>query len=207
MATVGARRLATVYRSQLDRLRSAVVRLALDEFEAVDATDLDRSLRAYAESIEPLLVAGQAQMQALARGFVRTYGLVSAGVLVDPVDDEEAPIVGATRAGVPLLEGMAAWGPMVLAQIGEGRPLEEALEFGRYVVERFVDGELTGVVDRETERQGNALGPIVGWEGIVQPDACERCQAENAGQHELTWTAYRHGACNCAVVPVFEAAA
>lgn len=181
--------------------------MALDEFVDVDPADLDRSLRAYAERIEPILVSGQGQVQALARAFIRTYGLVSTGVLVDPVDvEDDEPIVGTTRAGRPLLEGMAAWGPMVLATIDAGRTVDEALEYGRYLAERFVDGELTGVADRETERQGERLGEIVGWEGIVAPGACEGCQA-NEGPHELTWTAYRHGACNCEVVPIFARAA
>lgn len=207
MTTARADRLAAVYRRTLERLRAEVARLALDEFVDVDPADLDRSLGAYAERIEPILASGQAQVQALARGFIRTYGLVSAGVLVELADvEDERPIVGTTREGRSLLEGMAAWGPLVLSQIGAGKSIDEALEYGRYIAERFVDGELLGVADRETERQGELLGEITGWEGIVAPGACDGCQ-ENAGPHELTWRAYRHGACNCEVVPIFAAAA
>lgn len=163
--------------------------------------DVMASFDAYAARLEPTLVAGQAAMTRLAAAFIRAYAQAATGSIVE-VDHETADIVGTTKTGDPLRSGMAAWGPMVLGRIAAGATVDEAREFGRFLVERFTDGELTGAADREIARQADAVPAIVGVRGFVSPGACDPCQ-ENGGDHELGWEPYRHGGCNCVTEPIF----
>lgn len=191
-------RLARSYRTALERIRAQIIARVVAEYD-IDPDDIDGSIRRFAARVAPLVAGGQATVQSLARGFVRTSGLLTTGAVLELAETER--LAGTTREGKPLLEGMAAWGPMVLGQIGEGRSVDEALEYGRYLAERFVDAELTGVVDRETAAQA-ADARIVAWEGTVSPTSCDPC-AENRGRHELAEPFYRHPACHCTQVLVF----
>jgi hypothetical protein len=187
------------YRRRLAELRDSVTRRALAEY-AIDESAIAASFEAYAARIAPILESGQASIQRLADAFLRTAAFRSLGERVEP---DPAPIVGTTQHGATLLEGMAAWGPMVLGQIAGGRSTAEALDYGRFLVERFSDAELTATADRELAHQATSGRlRIVAWDGVVSPGSCDPCQA-NAGRHDRLWVPYRHGGCNCDQVPVF----
>lgn len=202
MASRRADVVTRAYAAQLAALRAAV-RARIDvELDDLDFDDVTASFDAFAARIQPLLASGQASVSTLAAAFVRRLGFLETGELHDVVSNRDA-IAGTTAAGESLASGMAAWGPMVLQRIGAGASIDEARDFGRYVVQRFTDGEITGAADRELRAQGEAVGPLTGWQGIVSATACDACQ-ENDGDHELDWTPYRHGNCGCVVVPIFE---
>lgn len=165
--------------------------------------DVLASFDAYAARIEPTIIAGQAAMTRMAAAFIRAYGQATTGAIVE-VDADPTDIVGTTKAGESLRSGMAAWGPMVLGRIADGATVDDARDFGRFLAERFTDGELTGAADREIARQADVLPAIVGVRGFVAPEACDPCQG-NAGDHELGWDPYRHGGCNCVTEPIFGA--
>lgn len=198
-----ADRLSRAYRETIARLRAEVQRRVAAEYDSIDMTDVNASFEAFAQKIEPTVITGQAAVARLAAAFVRAYGLATTGSRIE-IDTQANDIVGTTKAGEPLAAGMAAWGPMVLARIGNGASIDEARDFGRFLVDRFTDNEVTGAADRELARQGDAVSRLTGWEGTVSPDACDPCQG-NAGPHELGWEPYRHGSCSCVIAPIFAA--
>lgn len=196
-----ARRIAERYRERAAALRAAVdARLQALYGDELDPDAIAESFQRFVERADPLIAAGQASMAVMAAAFVRSVGLDAGDFAeVDPIADT---IAGTTRGGMSLAEGMAAIGPMLLAAIRDGRPVDDAIAGGASLVSRFSDAEITGAADRELENEGQVLGPLSGWEGIVAPDACDPCQ-ENAGVHELDWVPYRHAWCQCTQVPVF----
>lgn len=203
MATRRAERLAGRYRTRREDLRARVdARLRALYGELVDPAAIADSYERFAVRAIPLIEAGQASAARMAAAFVASI----AGELDDKLEidvlDEEA-IAGTTVDGRPLAAGMAAIAPMVLARIRDGAPVDVALAAGEHLTTRFAGSEVTNAGDRELAAQGREIGPLVGWEGIVAPDACAGCQA-NAGVHDLAWTPYRHGdTCQCVVAPVF----
>jgi hypothetical protein len=131
-----------------------------------------------------IVLAGQAQTRSTALGYLQGLITLGAGRTANlPVLSLPTPEDIAGR--------MDAWPAMVKGEIGKGAPLEEALEFGRYLTERFSDSELLGVADAQTELATRS-GEFRGWEGIVDGNACDPCQ-DNAGLHEPDEPMYRHG--------------
>lgn len=195
MTTAQALAVDRTYRRQIDALRTTLTqRLEAQWGDAVDPDNIADSVQAYIDRVTPTIEAGQATAQALATAYIGSYVSLRTGQPYEPLDPDEA-LIGTTRDGLPLTEGMAAIGPMVLGRIADGVSLQDALDTGRYLAGRFADNEVTGIVDRETDRQREAA-PFTGWEGIIAPDACERCQV-NAGEHDLGEDLYRHPGCNC----------
>lgn len=199
-----AERVAARYRDRVARIRAQVdERLARLYGDLIDPDAIDASFARFIERAEPIIAAGQVSVATLTAAAIRSIGVVDGDMLLEPEIDEG--IAGTTHEGKPLREGMAAWGAMVLASIGAGRAVADAMDHGRYLVSRFADSELVSAADRETAHQGEQLGPLTGWEGIVSADACDGCTG-NAGTHPLGWTPYRHGSCQCTVIPVFAPA-
>lgn len=197
MPSPRAKRVASGYGELTGRIREAVVGRVVETFaQTIVPEQIAETAGAFVEEILPLLEAGQLSMQSAAAALVDAVGSVST--------DIDLRIPGTTRDGKSLADGAGAWGPMMLEHIAGGHSVQDALEFGRYLVERFTDNELTGAADRELTHQAAEVGELIGWEGVVAPDACDECQA-NAGVHPLDWVAYRHGNCGCQVVPVFGA--
>lgn len=166
--------------------------------ETIDVEDIAGSFAEFIERADPLIAAGQTTAAALAEAYLQTR---AARAGIELALDEVADIAGTTRSGDDLATGMAAFAPMVLARIGRGRPLDEAIAFGRYLATRFADAEVTGAVDRVLEDPA-VRSRLVGWTGTVSAGACDGCKA-NAGDHDVDWAPYRHPNCNCVVEPRF----
>lgn len=196
--------LGPAYRRRVAALRAEVERRLVALYgNRIDPEDITASFETFIADAEALITAGQASAAALAEAYLASRAARADVELA--LDDLSDDVIGTTRAGEPLVAGMAAFAPMVLGQIGDGRPVDEAIDYGRFVAARFADAEVTGTIDRIDE-DPVVRSQLVGWEGTVQPGACDGCQ-ENAGTHELDWTPYRHGYCNCVVEPVFGDAA
>jgi hypothetical protein len=188
--------LTAAQREELKRSIAAAYRQA-------DPDDIVDSLGRIADKLMPTLKAHQLQAQQLAAGHLRALSIAETGSALEPLRMLE--VAGTRLDGTSLRAGMEAFGPMVLDQIGRGQSPEAALESGQFYLERFADQEIRGAADRELANQ-QARPEIVGWEGIVSPDACDECQA-NAGPHTLDEELYRHGNCNCEKVPLFAGGA
>lgn len=192
------------YRRRLAAIRAEVLRRIIALYgDELDPAEILTSMATWTEQATVILEGGQASIAALTEAYLEE--LADAAGTELGFDDTTERLAGTTRAGMSLAEGMAAFGPMVLAQIANGRNAADALEYGRYLAERFADAEMTGVVDRIHE-DPLVRTRLAGWDCTVQPDACDGC-LENAGRHELTWVPYRHGNCHCEVEAVFVAAA
>jgi hypothetical protein len=172
--------LSATYLRQVDELRAAVLRRVEAEYAIDEGAILD-SFGDYIERVEPILASGQASIQRLTDGYLRTAMLEDLDELVEV---EPGPFAGTTAAGAPLAEGMAAWGPMVLGQIGAGANVKEALDFGGFLARRFTDGELLATADRELGYQSTTGRlRIIGWDG-VSGGGCGPCGA-NGGFHPV----------------------
>ena len=185
------------YRARLAELRAQVL-AALNRLYAatIDADDIDAAFADFTPRAASLLLAGQSRGISLSTGYLSALITLMGGRTADLRAFTGAELIGYTAAGVSLEEGMDAIPAMVKQQIGKGVEISEALDYGRFLSERFGDAELTSIVDRHTEIVTANSGEFSGWEGIVSGGACEPCGA-NAGFHELSEPIYRHGSCNC----------
>jgi hypothetical protein len=172
--------------------------------EGFDSENIVSSVSRISNEVSKLIAAGQGAMQQTAAAQSRAIGLAETGRALDPLPLAE--IVGTRLDGVtPIRAGMDAFGPMILDYIGQGHDTFEAEMYGGSLIERYADSEARGAADRELANQ-EQRPEIIGWEGIVDDDACDACQA-NAGVHELDEEIYRHGNCNCEKVPVYAGGA
>lgn len=175
-----------------DQVAASLSRLYAED---IDPDDIAGSYASLAAKAAPVVVAGQSHAATLVQGLVR----VQAGLDVARPQDLSAMLTAAQ-------DGMGALGPMVLASIGNGASLPDALAYGDYLLGRYGTSEVIKAADDEQARAADvAGGAIVGWTGIVSPDACDACQA-NAGDHGLDEEMWRHGNCGCERLPIYGSA-
>jgi hypothetical protein len=199
-----ADRASVRYQARVAQVKASIAAEIRTLYADVDPAAIDASMARFITEAEPVIAAGQASVADLTAAFIRASAFAQTGDLLDLADDAD-DIAGTTRGGAPLREGMGAFGPMVMGQIAQGKTVDEAMAFGEYLASRFADNELTGAGDRSLDAQGAALDAVIGWEGIVAPDACDPCQG-NAGRHDVGDEVYRHPGCNCQRVAVFAPA-
>lgn len=182
------------YRSSYLALLERVRRSLLVLYGATVTTgDIDAGFERLFPRAGAVIQSGQSASVSLATAYLSALVLRDTGRTVRlPIAPD---LVGTSLAG-SLSDGMAAWPAMVKARIAEGLDPTEALDYGRYVVERFGDAEVTRVGDRQTEHASRNSHHFRGWEGIVSGGSCGPC-GDNAGFHELGESMYRHGGCRC----------
>lgn len=196
--TVLAQRYRALQLAQSQRVSDSVAAIYDDEF---DPDDIDGSVTRAAGRIADTLTAEQRVAQGLTLGFVRGSSLAALGTAIDPLSPDSG-IPGTTRAGASLVDGMGAIPAMILGQIGAGVAIDAARDYGSFLFDRFGTAEVTGASDREQANQ-DTRPEVVGWTGIVSPDACDGCQ-DNDGDHDLSDEMYRHGNCTCTRVPLWS---
>lgn len=178
------------YRNRLRQLRSEVAS-RIDRLYAstVSGESLDDEFGRLFLPAASLVAAGQSQARSTASGYLRGLITLQAGRTV------ALPVLSlpSTR---DLATRMDAWPAMVKGQLADGVSIGQALEFGRYLAERFADNELVTTADAQTELATKESGQFRGWEGDVSGDSCDPCQA-NAGFHGVDEPIYRHGSCQC----------
>lgn len=185
------------YRARLAEIRSQILAALNRLYDGtVTGDDLDASFAAFTPRAASLLLAGQSRGISLATGYLSALITLMGGRVADLRAFTGADLIGFTTSGVSLEQGMDAIPSMVKQQIGKGADIAQALDYGKFLSERFGDGEVLGVIDRHTELVTAGSGEFTGWEGIVSGGACEPCGA-NAGFHDLSEPIYRHGSCNC----------
>lgn len=192
-----AARYRAAQQAQSDRVRATVRRVYDAEF---DPNDIPASADRTRRKLAATLSAEQRVAQSTARGFVRASSLAAADMAIEPL--APADVVGTTRGGMSLMDGMAAIGPMMLDTIGKGGSIDDARTHGAFLFERFGTAEVIGAADREQAHQ-EERPEIVGWEGVISDDACDNCQ-DNAGPHDLDEDMHRHGNCTCTRLPLWS---
>lgn len=168
-----------------ERTAQAVARLYRD---SIDPDDIPGSFRSFEQAAAPVLEAGQSAAQALTRAYLEELS----GRAIRELDEA----IGVTRAGKSLAEGLDPFSSMMLGDIANGAPPEEAIAYGETLVTGFADREVTAASDLETERLVDEDPTAWRWIGVVQPGSCERCQ-ENEGEHRASDPIYRHNNCAC----------
>lgn len=181
------RRLDRLYRDRLAEARRRTVHTVAARYaNSIELDAIVDSYGVFSRDVAPIIEAGQAAAQLLSAAYLAALG----GKRLDP----DETIAGTTRAGKPLVEGMAAFGSMMLGAIGNGSSADEAVSYGATLAEGFADFQVTTAADRETERQTSS--GAWQWEGIVQPGSCDPCM-DNEGVHDASEEFYRHNDCNC----------
>lgn len=184
-----SRQVDEAYRKALERLRTRIAATVSSTFtDGIDAGDIAGSYGRVTEQAADVVAAGQSVAQSLATAYLARLGAA--------IVDEDLAIVGTTRAGLSLEEGLAPFAPMMLAAIANGRLVEDAIAFGQTLVSGFADREVTAAADRETAHQVTADPGSWRWEGIVAPSSCDACKA-NEGIHDADVEIYRHNDCAC----------
>lgn len=178
----------------------AVVRQQATEVydDEIDEEDIAASADRVARRLLPIVTAGQLAQQQLTLGFYRAYSVAQLGQVLEPLPAVD--IAGGRLGGQTLAEGMAPLGSMMLGSIAKGQDLPAVVDYGRTLFERFADQTARQAADVEKQNQ-DTRPEVVGWEGIVEAEACDPCQ-DNAGVHDLADEMYRHGNCTCERVPV-----
>lgn len=175
------------------RLRASLTRLY---GATVDPDDIDGSFAALFPRAAAIIRAGQSAGVSLSTAYL------SALILRDGGRTARLPIrrdlVGTSQVG-SLEEGMDAWPSMVKAEIGKGRPREEAIAFGAYLATRFGDNETRRAMDEQTDFVVRESKQFRGWVGILHPPTCDECVAHNTGFHGPDEAPFRHGSCDCSM--------
>lgn len=204
MPTATVQRLDATYRSRLAATRDLLVAQIEREYGVLDAEDIRGSFDEFASVAVPRIEAGQATVQTMSAAYIRS--------LVEEDTEAEEPVVlasmrelaGATSEGQPLADVLDGIKWSILGKIAEGNVPLEAISIGEFYIKSLVDNEITAVADKVIDEQSQALDQITGWEGDVNPDACERCHENNDGVHRLDDPIYRHPGCNCTKIPIHE---
>jgi len=185
------------YRERLAELRRRVKATVAGLYTStIDPDNLDASFEQFTPRAAEVVQAGQAGGVSLASGYLAALVLVNASRTADFGAFTGSEVVGATAMGSTLTEGMDAFPSMVKTQIGKGIEVPHAVEYGRFLAERFADNEVTGAVDRHTEIVTSQSGEFSGWAGITVGETCDPCQG-NEGFHTLDQSFYRHPGCDC----------
>ncbi len=160
--------------------------------ETMDPADIDAAFEELIPQAAVVVSAGQAAGISLATGYLAALLTLNGRDASLPVLDG---LVGTSGAG-SLADGMGAWSTMVKGQIAKGVAVEEALDYGRYLADRFSTSEVLRATDTQHDFAAKTSGRFRGWEGELAAGACGPC-GDNAGFHEMGDTLYRHGSCRC----------
>ncbi len=179
------------YRAQVTALRQRVLSTLHGLYDAgVEFDDLDASFALVVPQAASVVRAGQEAGVALTTGYLTILVALEVGRAFGDVGSSAIADVDA------LATGMDAIPALMKQQIGQGIGPSETLDYGRFLVDRFSDAEVTRAIDMHTETLTRETRQFTGWEGIVSGNACDGCQS-NAGLHDLAEDMYRHGSCNC----------
>lgn len=172
--------------SRLRAQRDELSRRLAATWERIHADAIQDS---YGERVAPLaarlITAGQASALGTTRGYIRALGVQ----LADPFAKPGLTLAGTTS------DAIAAIGSVVLGAIGEGRSVQDALDWGKELLVRTGDAEFTRTVDDETAGQASATSRFVGWRGITY-GAVDDC-VRNEGDHSFDDEMVRHANCRC----------
>lgn len=188
------------YRAQLKRLWRRVVAVVESQYRSIDPDDLAASFRAFIPSAATVIEMGQAQAVTLADAFVSTYVAheLDEGLDVTP---EVSP--GQTVDGRRLEEALSATPAKVFLALKMGRPIGEALNFGRFSVARLAHTEVVDASREELKHQIDTADQVKGWRWSAQGSACGAClAADNGAIRPTSSTLIGHAGCDCVMEPV-----
>ena len=188
------------YRQQLKRLWRRVVAVVESQYRSLDPQDLAGSFRAFVPSAAAVIEMGQAQAITLADAFVATYVAQELDEGLDVTPERPA---GRTTDGRRLEEALSAAPAKVFLALKMGRPLGEALNFGRFSVARLAHTEVVDASREELKHQMDTADQIEGWRWSAQGSACGAClAADNGAIRSTSSTLIGHAGCDCVMEPV-----
>lgn len=179
-----------------------IARLVTRRFAALDTSDLSGSFRSFIADAGEIVGIGQQHAVNLTGGYLRALGRLEADGPVDaaPLADN----AGFTADGRRVESALSATPAKVFVALGQGRPLPEALAFGRFSVARLSKTEVTDAARLELRHAMTQENPIVGWRWRSR-GTCAACLAMDDGRTRRPGAPLgAHPFCECIQEPVFE---
>jgi hypothetical protein len=189
------------YRRELKKLWRKVVALVEDRYRQIDPDDLSRSFREFVPAAATLVGMGQQQAIILADAFLTAYVGAEKQTTVELAAEPIPPAT--TFDGRRLEEALAATPVKVFLALKAGRPVADALAFGRFSAARFAHTEVVDASRQELKVQIEAAEEVRGWRWSAQGSACGAClAADNGAIRSPSTTLIGHAGCDCVMEPV-----
>jgi hypothetical protein len=199
--------LEQLHRARIQAIARRTAALVADRYDAIDPGNLALGFRAFVPVAAELVAGGQRDAQAATAAFYATYTGAELGTS-RPTPTPRPGIAGTTVDGRPLRAPLAAVVPATYLAIKSGRPLAQALGFGRYAAIRIAGSEASDAAWRELLGQLAADDAAAGWTWVSSGRSCGAClaQADNRTR-PATQRMGRHAGCDCTAAPVMAGAA
>jgi hypothetical protein len=191
------------YHDQLIALRDRTARVVDGLYQTVDPRDLGNTFQGFVRGAQTMTEVGQAQAKLLASAFIASYVTSETGTAAEIV--EAAPNnEGFTTDGRSLGEAMGAIPAKVYLALKQGRSVQQALVYGRFAVNRFVQTEVMDAASQEMSHQFQELDLVQGWRWKSR-GTCGGCLAmDNGKRFDAARPLNRHPNCRCIAEPVLN---
>lgn len=196
-------RITDAYRKHLKALGAAAADRALAGWTDLDPSDLDGTFPQWRKRAELLLAGAQRAGVLLADAYLAAYLTSELG------DSQPAPgidpdsIVGTTRNGGPLDALLTLPLIAVKQAISSGRPVDEALAYGKSEAHTFVRTEAIAASCDAMAEAVRSDERIVGWQRVTSGKACGACLGlADAGLRRTDAGLEIHNGCSCTAEPV-----
>lgn len=198
--------LEQLHRARIQAIARRTAALVADRYDRIDPDNLAAGFRVFVPVAAELIAAGQRDAQAATAGFYGAYTTAELGT-ARPTPTPRSGIAGTTVDGRPIRAPLAAVVPATYLAIKTGRPLLQALGFGRYAAIRIAGSEASDAAWRELLADIQGDPAAAGWTWVSSGRSCGAClaQADNRTR-PATQRMGRHAGCDCTAAPVLAGA-
>jgi hypothetical protein len=198
--------LEQLHRRRIQAIARRTAALVADRYDRIDPDDLAAGFRAFVPIAAELIAAGQRDAQIATAAFYAAYAGEELGA-ARPTPAPTRGIAGTTVDGRRLAAPLGAVVPATYLAIKQGRPLGQALGFGRFASIRIAGSETSDAAWREllAEMQGDPAA--AGWTWVSSGKSCGACLAQTDNRiRPATQRMGRHAGCDCTAAPVMAGA-
>jgi hypothetical protein len=199
--------LEQLHRQRIQAIARRTAALVADRYDRLDVDNLAASFRTFVPVAAELVASGQRDAQAATAAFYAAYAGAELGA-ARATPTPRPGIAGTTVDGRPLRAPLAAVVPATYLAIKSGRPIAQALGFGRFAAIRIAGSETSDASWRELLGQLQSDPTAAGWTWVSSGRSCGAClaQADNRTR-PATQRMGRHAGCDCTAAPVMAGAA
>jgi hypothetical protein len=196
--------LATQYRSyQIAAADATAKRLAMIWAATVDPENVDGTIPEFAAAGASNIVAGQHVAVESTDVFISDYLWLETSEAHLPVGQDPADWVGLADTDAPLPAVLAASAAYVRRALEQGRPVEEAMDYGLSRATRLARSEVLGAGRRSLADLAQRTGRFSGWRRQTSSKPCRFCAALADGRiHPWSKKVGTHPNCSCTAIPV-----
>jgi hypothetical protein len=194
-------RITNAYHAALARVERRITGAVVGQYRRISRRELARDFHAFVASADVAIAGGQAQARRLAAAYLGAY--YAAETRDEPLALPVSGDVGTTVDGRPLASALSATPAKVLAMVGAGRAVADALRFGQSSVARMASTEVLDAARSEITIHITARDEMVGWRWVNYGRSCPACLSQSSGavrdpDHPMN----PHPHCDCTMEPV-----